>query len=382
MQQKFRFGSGRIWQMFEFKITAKDKHSAARIGVFQTPHGKFHTPVFMPVGTYGAVKTVTPEDLNKCGAEIILGNTYHLHLRPGEKLIKKFGGLQKFTHWEKPMLTDSGGFQVFSLAQHRKIYEDRVEFRSPLDGSKHIFTPQKVLQIQQDLGSDIMMQLDECAAGDSSHAVAEIALNRTMRWMEITLKHWKNREQQTLFPIVQGVTYPDLRKLSAEFCAALPVAGIAIGGLAVGESKTDFLKTLEFTLPHLPSDKPRYLMGVGEFSDILNAVARGVDMFDCVIPTRLARHGSFFASGGKRATISNAKFKTSRKPLVAGCQCEACRNYTSGYIHHLFRVNETLGQRLLTLHNLTFLLDFMREIRENISSGTFSAFACKFGVKV
>jgi queuine tRNA-ribosyltransferase len=368
--------------MFEFKITAKDKHSAARTGVFQTPHGSFQTPVFMPVGTYGAVKTVTPEELRACGAEIILGNTYHLHLRPGEKLVKKFGGLQKFNHWDGPILTDSGGFQVFSLASHRKIYEDRVEFASPLDGSKHVFTPRKVLEIQQDLGSDIMMQLDECAPGDASRAVAEVALTRTMRWAEETVKHWKNRDKQALFPIVQGVTYPDLRKASAQFCAALPTPGIAIGGLAVGESKADFLKTLEIVTPYLPEKKPHYLMGVGEPMDILNAVARGIDMFDCVIPTRLARHGSFFIAGGKRAAISNAKFKTDKKPLLKNCKCEACQNYSRGYIHHLFRINEMLGQRLLTLHNLTFLLDFMQEIRSAIEAGTFSQMLRKFQVKV
>lgn len=360
--------------MFEFKISRKDPKTAARTGTFYTPHGAIRTPVFMPVGTYGAVKTLTPEDVRACGSEIILANTFHLHLRPGEDLIKKFGGLHEFMRWDGPILTDSGGFQVFSLAKMRKISDTGVEFRSPLDGSKIYLTPKKALQIQQKLGSDIAMQLDECAPGDASRKVAETALVRTMKWAEETLKSHKNTSKQALFPIVQGVNFPDLRKQSAEFCADLPVPGVAIGGLAVGESKTDFLKTIDLVAPLLPTNKPRYLMGVGEPRDILEAVERGIDMFDCVIPTRLARHGAFFDRFGGRASIRNAKFKTDKKPLVTGCRCEACQNFSRGYLRHLFLSNEILGMRLFTLHNLTWIFDFMNLIRAAIRAGEFAQF--------
>jgi queuine tRNA-ribosyltransferase len=364
--------------MFEFKITRKDAKSAARTGVFYTPHGSIKTPVFMPVGTYGAVKTLTPSEVKKCGAEIILGNTFHLAERPGSALIKRFGGLHKFMHWDGPILTDSGGFQVFSLAKMRKISDSGVEFRSPLDGKLVHLTPRKVLQIQQNLGSDIMMQLDECAPADASRRVAETALFRTQKWMEASLKFHKNTSKQALFPIVQGVNFPDLRRKSAEFCSNLPVPGIAIGGLAVGEAKSDFLKTLDLVCPILPSNKPKYLMGVGEFSDILEAVERGIDMFDCVIPTRLARHGSFFGRFGKRQNIRNAKFKNDKKPLIADCRCEACLQFSRGYLRHLFITNEVLGLRMLTIHNLTQIFDFMQAIRKAIREGRFAGFKANF----
>ncbi len=365
--------------MFEFKITAKDQQTAARTGVFHTPHGSFRTPVFMPVGTYGAVKTITPAELRQCGAEIILGNTFHLHLRPGEATIKRFGGIQQFTSWDGPMLTDSGGYQVFSLAHRRKIYDDRVEFRAPLDGRKCVFTPRKVLQIQRDLGTDIAMQLDECAAADASRTVATQALDRTTRWAEESVKIWlKYREKQALFPIVQGVNYPDLRRQSADFCAGLPTPGVAIGGLAVGETKSNFLKTLEITMPRLPTSKPRYLMGVGEPADIVAAVARGCDMFDCVIPTRLARHGVFFDARGKRVSMRLAKFINDKKPLNKDCRCEACRNFTRGYLRHLVQTKEMLGCRLLTLHNLTYLFDLLTEIRASIRVGNFAQLQRKY----
>ncbi len=365
--------------MFEFKITARDKNSAARTGVFYTPHGSFRTPVFMPVGTYGAVKTVTPAELKKCGAEIILGNTFHLHERPGEAIIKHFGGIQKFTSWDGPVLTDSGGYQVFSLAKQRKIYDDRVEFRSPLNGDKRVLTPRKVLQIQKDLGTDIAMQLDECAAADASRSVAKQALDRTTRWAEESVRIWlKYKEKQALFPIVQGVNYPDLRKQSANFCAGLPTPGVAIGGLAVGETKANFLKTLEITLPLLPEQKPRYLMGVGESADIVAAVARGCDMFDCVIPTRLARHGVFFDALGRRVSMKLAKFKNDKKPLNKDCRCEACQNFTRGYLRHLIQTKEMLGCRLLTLHNLTYIFDLLTEIRTSIRQGNFRQLQRKY----
>ncbi len=377
--------------MFEFKITRKDSKSSARTGVFHTPHGNIKTPVFMPVGTYGAVKTLTPTDVRKCGAEIILGNTFHLHLRPGDDLIKRFGGLHKFMSWDGPILTDSGGFQVFSLARMRKISDAGVEFRSPVDGKKVFFTPRKVLQIQQNLGSDIAMQLDECAPHDASRRTAELALFRTQKWMEESLKFQKNTEtrassveadyaglRQALFPIVQGVNFSDLRRQSAEFCASLPVYGVAIGGLAVGETKSDFLKVLEITTPILPSNKPRYLMGVGEFRGILESVERGIDMFDCVIPTRLARHGSFLSNLGGRENIRNARFQNDKKPLIAGCRCEACLNFSRGYLRHLFMTNESLGMRMLTIHNLTQIFGFMRGIRGAIQEGRFGSFKASF----
>jgi len=374
MEQQFRLFWVRIGQMFEFKITRKDPKSSARTGVFYTPHGSFKTPVFMPVGTYAAVKTLTPEEVKKCGAEIILGNTFHLHLRPGDGLIKRFGGLHKFMGWSGPILTDSGGFQVFSLAKMRKISDSGVKFRSPVDGKMVQLTPRKALQIQQNLGSDIMMQLDECAPADASRKVAEEALSRTQKWMEESLKFHKKPQKQALFPIVQGVNFPDLRRQSAEFCAGLDVPGIAIGGLAVGESKSDFLKTLELTASILPSNKPRYLMGVGDFHDILEAVERGIDMFDCVIPTRLARHGSFFGASGKRENIRNSKFKNDKKPLITGCKCEACANFSRGYLRHLIVTNEVLGMRMLTIHNLKQTFEFMDSIREAIQKGSFADF--------
>lgn len=369
--------------MFEFKITRKDAKSAARTGVFYTPHGSFRTPSFMPVGTYGAVKTVSPEELKACGAEIILGNAFHLEERPGSSLIRRFGGLHKFMNWDGPILTDSGGFQVFSLTKMRKVTDRGVEFRSPLDGTKRFLTPKKALKIQQNLGSDIMMQLDECAPHDASRRVAEQALERTMRWAEESLKGplgstGPQGSKQALFPIVQGVNYPDLRKRSAEFCATLPTPGVAIGGLAVGEDKRDFLKTLEIVCPILPYSKPRYLMGVGDPFDILEAVERGIDMFDCVIPTRLARHGAFFVQRGKRENIRNSKFKNDKKPLGKGCRCPACQNFSRGYIRHLFLTNEILGLRLLTLHNLTWIFDFMQSIRSHIRARRFSQFKAYF----
>jgi len=383
--------------MFEFKVTNRDKKSAARTGIFYTPHGSFRTPVFMPVGTYGAVKTVSPDELRAIGSEIILGNTFHLHLRPGEAVVKKMGGLQTYNRWEGPMLTDSGGFQVFSLAKMRKMYDDRVEFRSPLDGSKHVFTPQKVLQIQRDLGTDIAMQLDECVPGDASRKVAEVALDRTHRWAEESVKYWQKMSKSTprvgstrgvegsgqmaLFPIVQGASYKDLRQDSARFMASLPTPGVAIGGLAVGETKAQFHAALDAVCPLLPQDKPRYLMGVGDPIDIIQAVMRGVDMFDCVMPTRLARHGAYWTPVG-RANIKLAKNKLVKQVMDKNCRCPACAGgYTRGYLRHLFVLNESLGQRMLTLHNLTFLFDLLAEIRTAIQKNEMGLLLRKYSKK-
>lgn len=376
--------------MFAFRIKHKDTKTAARVGECTTAHGSFATPAFMPCATYGAVKTVTPDELRACGAEIVLSNTFHLHLRPGEQLVKKFGGIQDFMRWDGPILTDSGGFQVFSLAQMRKIYDDRVEFRSPVDGSAHTLTPAKVFHIQRDLGSDIAMQLDECVPGDASFSIAETALTRTQRWAEESVREWqkamKKGSHTTLFPIVQGASHADLRRRSADFCAALPTPGVAIGGLAVGETKAQFLDALETVLPRLPLEKPRYLMGVGEPADIVAAVARGVDMFDCVIPTRLARHGSFFTRTpgvlGKRENIEKAVNRESKAVLQRDCPCPACvGGYTRGYLRHLYVTHEPLAARLLTLHNLTYIFGLMRTVRTHITAGTLAAFARKYGTK-
>ena len=374
---------------FAWRQQASD--GAARTGRLLTAHGEVETPVFMPVGTAGTVKAMTADAVRATGARMILGNTYHLMLRPGAERVARLGGLHRMMDWPGPILTDSGGFQVFSLAKMRQISDRGVEFRSPLDGSKIYLTPKKALQIQQKLGSDIAMQLDECAPGDASRQVAEVALLRTMKWAEETLKSHtrpsfanansvgqENTSKQALFPIVQGVNFPDLRKQSAEFCADLPVPGIAIGGLAVGESKADFLKTIDLVCPLLPENKPRYLMGVGDPRDILEAVGRGIDMFDCVIPTRLARHGAFFDRFGRRVSIRNAKFKTDKKPLIQGCRCEACQNFSRGYLRHLFLSNEILGMRLFTLHNLTWIHDFMSAIRAAIRKNEFAEFKRDF----
>lgn len=298
-------------------------------------------------------------------------------------MIKKLGGLHKFMSWSGPILTDSGGYQVFSLAKFRKVTDAGVEFRSPLDGNKYFFTAKKVLEIQRNLGSDIAMQLDECAPADASRAVAEKALERTQRWAEESVRlNQKHSQKQALFPIVQGVNYADLRKRSADFCAGLPTPGVAIGGLAVGESKSKFLSTLDIVTPRLPENKPRYLMGVGEPKDILAAVERGIDMFDCVIPTRLARHGAFFDARGKRLNIRNSSYRLDKKPLVKDCPCEACQNFSRAYLRHLYVTNEMLVCRLLTLHNLTFIFGFMRRIRESIKEGSFGGMKAKYGQDV
>jgi queuine tRNA-ribosyltransferase len=324
----------------------------------------------MPVGTCGSVKTTTPEELKQLGAQIILGNTYHLHLRPGEEIVKHFGGLPKFSAWNGPMLTDSGGFQVFSLAKIRQIDDEGVTFRSHLDGSEHRFTPESVMKIQRLLGADIVMPLDECAPADADYSLAKQALERTHRWLRQCQKSIRNSKTQALFPIIQGALFKDLRIESVKFCAEGNLHGIAIGGLAVGETRPKRLEILDILEPHLPKNIPRYLMGVGEPVDLIEAVARGCDMFDCVLPTRLGRHGSFFTPTG-RQNIANEKFKRDKKPLVVGCACPACRDFSRGYLRHLYLSSEITALRLLTLHNLHFILELMREMRESILNGKF-----------
>lgn len=354
--------------MFEFTITARDKNSKARTGIFHTPHGTFETPCFMPCGTKGSVKTLTPDELKSLGCEIILANTFHLMLRPGGDTMEKMGGLHCWISWDKPILTDSGGFQVFSLERLRKIDDDGVTFQSPIDGSTHYLTPEKSIHIQEQLGADIIMAFDDCPPGDTDHSYAKEAMNRTHKWVKRCIKA-KKRSDQALFPIVQGGIYEDLRKQSAKFMAELDCPGIAVGGVAVGEPKHEMLRVLDTVSPLLPEEKPHYLMGIGEPDDIIEAVQRGIDMFDCVLPTRLARHANFLTEQGRHSVIRN-EFTLSEKPLRNGCSCYTCKNFSASYIKHLMIEKEILGPRLLTIHNLHFLLELMRNLRANIAKNT------------
>lgn len=378
--------------MFKFEIFKKSKNNKARLGVIKTSYGKIQTPVFMPCATRGAVKAISPQELNNLGAEIILGNTYHLHQRPGEKLIKKFGGIQKFISWRRPILTDSGGYQVFSLGAGYtddntdgtlvKISQKGVEFRSHLDGSKHFFTPEKVIDIQLDLGSDIIMPLDYCPSANASRKEIAKAVSITNQWFEEAWNHFKKvtrnmRDKPALFAIIQGGAYKDLREKSFKFLSKFPVSGWAIGGVAnAGESKLKQRKALEFTIPMLPEDKPRYLMGVGEPEDLMYAAGQGIDMFDCVLPTRLARHGTVWAIKANKLKIKSkkfikldlrkSKFRDDKKPIMTGCTCYACQNFSRAYISHLIREKEILGIRLTSLHNLHLIFTLMSQIRQEI----------------
>jgi len=360
--------------MFKFKLLKQS--GKARLGEVVTASGKIQTPVFMPVGTLATVKSLTPEDLGNLGAQIVLANTYHLHLRPGEKIIRKAGGLHEFMAWQKPILTDSGGFQVFSLSSLRKISDKGVKFKSHLDGKEILLTPSLAMQIQEDLGADIIMALDDVVeAGASKNRTLE-AMHRTHKWLDKCIKSKKGK-RQALFGIVQGGMFKDLREESAKFVANAKVDGVAVGGLSVGESRSKMQQMLDVVEPFLPTDKPRYLMGVGSPVDLLESIDRGVDMFDCVLPTRLARHGAVWTKTGK-INLLNSKFKTKFEPIDKGCQCYACKNFTLAYIHHLLKEKEILGVRLTTIHNLHFLLQLMRDIREHIKRGTFSCFKTNF----
>ena len=352
--------------MFEFSVTAKQ--ARARTGVFHTPHGDLVTPVFAPVGTQATVKTLTPEHLKGIGASLVLSNTYHLYLRPGDELVRDLGGLHEFMQWPNPMLTDSGGFQVFSLAQTRKIDDDGVTFKSHIDGSTHRFTPEKSIQIQENLGADIIMAFDECSdPNDRAYTVK--AMERTHRWAERSLVA-HTRPDQALFGIVQGGVDPDLRAASAKFISSLPFPGIAIGGLSVGETKDEMHTTLDVVTPLLPEDKPRYLMGVGTPEDLINGVARGVDIFDCVLPTRLARHNAAFSPEG-RLNLMNATYARDRRPIDETCDCYTCRTFTRAYLRHLIVAKELLAGTLLSIHNLRSLIRLMEEIRGYIAEGRF-----------
>ncbi len=350
----------------------------ARAGIIKTLHGEIHTPVFMPVGTQATVKTLTPEDLEEIGAEIILGNTYHLYLRPGDDLVAKFGHLHGFMNWKHSILTDSGGFQIFSLGDLRKIKEEGAYFRSHHDGSKHFISPEKSIDIQNNLGSDIMMVLDECPHGLSTREYLIPSIDRTTRWAKRCIDANKNPDKQGLFAIVQGGIYEDLRDRSLEGLMQYndDFSGFAIGGLAVGEPSEDMYRILEYITPKLPEDKPRYLMGVGEPLDMLEAIENGVDMMDCVHPSRIGRHGTVFTKYG-RLVIKNKEYELDDRPLDIADNY-VCRNYTRAYIRHLFKANEILGQRLATYHNIWFLINLMKEARVAIEEGRFKEFKEEF----
>lgn len=345
----------------------KDPYSQARRGRLNTPHGTVETPVFMPVGTQATVKAMAPNELETLGARILLANTYHLYLRPGAELIDRAGGLHGFMAWNSPILTDSGGFQVFSLGDLRKIREEGVEFRSHIDGSKHMFTPEKVMEIEQLLGADIAMAFDECIPYPATYEYAQKATAMTTRWAK-RCKEAHHREDQSLFGIVQGGMFADLRKQSALELVELDFPGYGIGGLSVGEEKPLMYDMLENTIPYLPENKPRYLMGVGSPDCLVEGVLRGVDMFDCVLPTRIARNGTVFTSFGK-LVLKNARYKEDFEPLDPACDCYACRTFSRAYIRHLFVSGEILGPRLATIHNLHFLMQLMETLRKGIEDG-------------
>lgn len=362
--------------MFSFKLLKQDKKTGARLGEITTAHGKVKTPVFMPVGTKATVKTITPEELEEIGTEIVLGNAYHLYFRPGVDLIQKAGSLHKFMHWDGPILTDSGGYQIFSLSRTVKINDEGVEFRSIIDGSLHFLTPEKVIDIQQALGADIIMVLDQCTPYPAKKDFVEQATRRTSEWAERSKKYHQQKDQ-ALFGIVQGGHFKDLRALSTKKIVELDFPGYAIGGLSVGEPHDLMLETLEATVKHLPADKPRYLMGVGDAPNILEAIRLGVDMFDSALPTRVARGGAAYTSQGK-LTIRNAKYQNDLEKLDPACDCYACRNYSRAYIRHLYLSNEILAHRLLTWHNLYFLIDLIRKARQAIEKDSFDRFRHDF----
>ncbi|HEX8599953.1 MAG TPA: tRNA guanosine(34) transglycosylase Tgt [Chloroflexia bacterium] len=361
---------------FEVDATLVTPVGVARAGRLSTPHGEIMTPVFMPVGTQATVKSVSPDELKDLKAQIILSNTYHLYLRPGSELIAEFGGLHKFMGWDRPILTDSGGFQVFSLSHNNKIDDEGVTFKSHLDGSTHRFTPEMVMRVEEELGADIIMVLDECTSYPSSHEYNQKALRRTHSWAERCLRA-HSRQDQALFGIIQGSTYLDLRKESARTLAELDFPGYAVGGLSVGEPKEEMHAMLEETVPLLPSTKPRYLMGVGSPEDLVECVARGIDMFDCVLPTRVARNGALLTKDG-RLPIKSPRFAHLQQPIEPDCDCYTCRNFTLGYLHHLFRAKELLAYRLNSIHNLRFLARIAEDMRAAILAGTFNSYREEF----
>ena len=363
-----------------YELIKEDPRTRARRGRLHTPHGTIETPVFMPVGTAGTVKAMLPEEVKSLGAEIILSNTYHLYLRPGHDIVREAGGLHKFMNWDRPILTDSGGFQVFSLGAMRKISEEGVKFRSHIDGSSHMLTPEKSIEVQNALGSDIMMAFDECAPYPADYSYVKKSLERTTRWLRRCKEAHKDTERQSLFGIMQGGMYKDLRYQSAMEIVELDLPGYAIGGLSVGEPRELMYEVLDYAADYLPKDKPRYVMGVGTPDHLFEGVERGVDMFDCVLPTRLARNGSAMTSHGK-VNIKNARFERDFTPLDHECDCYVCRNYSRAYLRHLFKANEILSSMLLSYHNLHFLVHTMQNIREAIEQDRFTEYKREFYMK-
>lgn len=363
-----------------FKVVHTDPNSGARAGILTTPHGEIKTPVFMPVGTLGTVKAMTPEELRDLNAQIILANTYHMYLRPGSDIVRRAGGLHRFMHWDGPILTDSGGFQVFSLGALRKITEEGVEFRSHIDGSKHFLTPEKSIAIQEDLGSDIMMCFDECVHYGADHEYTRKSMEMTHRWAKRCKDAQKYPEKQAIFGIIQGGMYKDLRTESAKVMSEMDFPGYSIGGLSVGEPKEEMIELLHHTTSHMPWNKPRYLMGVGTPDYLLETVASGMDMADCVIPTRLARHGTIITHTGM-LSVRNAQFKDDFTAPDPDCDCYTCTNYSRAYLRHLFQCGEILASRLASIHNIRFLLKLMEEAREAILEDRFLEYKNSFNEK-
>ena len=363
--------------MNNFELLCQDPASGARLGRLTTAHGVVNTPVFMPVGTRATVKAMSPRELEELNVQIILGNTYHLFLRPGPELIEKAGGLHQFEDWHHPILTDSGGFQVFSLSNLRKMKPDGVEFASHIDGTRFFLGPRESMAIQRALGSDIVMSFDECTPYPCKYEDAAKSLDVTLRW-ELMSREQKLKDHQQLFGIVQGSTYRDLRERSAKELVKIGFDGYSIGGLSVGESEETMFECLEWVTPLLPKDKPRYLMGVGTPKQIYEGVRRGVDMFDCVMPTRLARHGSAFVRGGKTIPVKAGKYREDFTPVDPGCSCYCCTHFTKAYVRHLMNVNEILGIHLITLHNIHYFMDLTKRIREHIAAGTLNDMASEF----
>ena len=346
----------------KYHLTYESKECGARLGVIETPHGNIETPIFMPVGTKATVKSMTPEELKDIEAQIILSNTYHLYLRPGHDIVKEAGGLHQFMNWDKPILTDSGGFQVFSLGNLRKITEEGVKFKSYIDGSDHFISPEKAIEIQNALGSDIIMAFDECTPYPATYEYAKQSMERTTRWAQRCKEAHQNTDKQALFGIIQGSMFKDLRLESLKQLKELDFPGYAVGGLSVGEPAEIMNEVLDYLVPEMPVNKPRYLMGVGSPDYLFEAVVRGIDMADCVMPTRMARNGAFMTSSG-RLVIKNAQYAKDFTPIDPECECYTCKNYTRAYIRHLFKENEILGARLATTHNLFFLINLMKNIR-------------------
>ncbi len=368
--------------MLNFEIIKKSDETRARTGIIETDHGKIETPIFMPVGTLGSVKSVSVEELIQCKAQIILGNTYHLYLRPGPEVMEKMHGLHSFMNWDLPILTDSGGFQFFSLAKLAKFSDEGVSFQSHIDGSRHLFTPERAIEIQLVLGSDIMMSLDWCIGYSGNRKEALEALKRTSLWAKRGRDFWHgNGCRNSLFGIVQGEMFTDLRRISAEELAELELPGYAIGGLSVGEPKNLMYEIADYTLPLLPEDKPKYIMGVGTPEDLVELTSMGCDMFDCVMPSRNARNGQLFTETGT-INISNARFRFDDNPIDDRCSCYTCRNYSRAYLRHLYKSRELLSYRLNTIHNLHFYLDLMEKMRNAINNDCFDRFKREFYSKL